>query len=163
MALLEKPSFLILLVLAGIPFLFGWAGHVIGKPKGKAWLGFFLGLFLGILGLLIIALISPDPSVAAQPAAQLPPEPRPQPATPPVVSVPAVAAQPAVQVPSTQAPSTQAPEELVAIPVQVEPVPVEPVAPTALSSAIPAAWYPNPEGPGQRYWDGTAWTEHYAP
>ena len=26
-----------------------------------------------------------------------------------------------------------------------------------------AAWYPNPTGPGQRYWDGSAWTEHTAP
>lgn len=25
----------------------------------------------------------------------------------------------------------------------------------------PAGWYP--EGNGQRYWDGTAWTEHRAP
>lgn len=24
----------------------------------------------------------------------------------------------------------------------------------------PAGWYPNPEDTGQRYWDGTAWTEH---
>jgi Protein of unknown function (DUF2510) len=23
----------------------------------------------------------------------------------------------------------------------------------------PPGWYPNPEGPGQRYWDGTSWTE----
>lgn len=25
----------------------------------------------------------------------------------------------------------------------------------------PAGWYPNPEGTGQRYWDGSQWTEHY--
>lgn len=24
----------------------------------------------------------------------------------------------------------------------------------------PAGWYDDPEGPGQRWWDGTAWTEH---
>lgn len=24
-----------------------------------------------------------------------------------------------------------------------------------------AGWYPNPEGEGQRYWDGSRWTEHY--
>jgi len=27
----------------------------------------------------------------------------------------------------------------------------------------PAGWYPNPQGPGQRYWDGTQWTEHLHP
>lgn len=27
----------------------------------------------------------------------------------------------------------------------------------------PAGWYPNPEGDGQRYWDGETWTEHFAP
>jgi hypothetical protein len=27
----------------------------------------------------------------------------------------------------------------------------------------PAAWYPNPNGPGQRYWDGAAWTDQSAP
>jgi hypothetical protein len=29
--------------------------------------------------------------------------------------------------------------------------------------AIPAAWYPDPSTGQQRYWDGTKWTEHYAP
>ena len=27
----------------------------------------------------------------------------------------------------------------------------------------PAGWYPNPEGPGNRYWDGGQWTDNYAP
>src|SRR3981081_2553752 len=28
----------------------------------------------------------------------------------------------------------------------------------------PAGWYPDPDGSGgQRYWDGSAWTEHQAP
>ena len=28
----------------------------------------------------------------------------------------------------------------------------------------PAGWYPDPSGSGrQRYWDGSQWTEHYAP
>lgn len=25
----------------------------------------------------------------------------------------------------------------------------------------PPGWYPNPEGPGERYWDGTHWTDQY--
>ena len=32
------------------------------------------------------------------------------------------------------------------------------------SGSIPAAWFPDPDGgEGQRYWDGTQWTEHYHP
>lgn len=32
------------------------------------------------------------------------------------------------------------------------------------SMVAPANWYPDPEGrAGYRYWDGTAWTEHWAP
>jgi Protein of unknown function (DUF2510) len=27
----------------------------------------------------------------------------------------------------------------------------------------PPGWYPDPHGPGQRYWDGVQWTEHHAP
>ena len=27
----------------------------------------------------------------------------------------------------------------------------------------PPGWYPDPQGPGQRYWDGVQWTEHRAP
>jgi hypothetical protein len=29
-----------------------------------------------------------------------------------------------------------------------------------MSSTPPAGWYTNPSGPGRRYWDGEAWTEH---
>jgi Protein of unknown function (DUF2510) len=29
--------------------------------------------------------------------------------------------------------------------------------------AMPGGWYQNPEGPGQRYWDGARWTDDYAP
>jgi Domain of unknown function (DUF4333)/Protein of unknown function (DUF2510) len=28
---------------------------------------------------------------------------------------------------------------------------------------VPPGWYQDPQGAGQRYWDGTAWTEHVAP
>ncbi|MBI5090345.1 MAG: DUF2510 domain-containing protein, partial [Actinobacteria bacterium] len=26
-----------------------------------------------------------------------------------------------------------------------------------------AGWYPDPAGPGSRYWDGARWTEHTQP
>lgn len=26
----------------------------------------------------------------------------------------------------------------------------------------PPGWYPNPQGPGQRFWDGTKWTDSYS-
>lgn len=29
--------------------------------------------------------------------------------------------------------------------------------------APPPGWYPNPEGPGQRYWDGAQWSEYSPP
>lgn len=35
---------------------------------------------------------------------------------------------------------------------------------TQVSESTPAGWYPDPESSGQqRYWDGNAWTENYAP
>ena len=34
---------------------------------------------------------------------------------------------------------------------------------TPEQSAIPAGWYPDPNGEGLRYWDGGTWTEHTAP
>jgi hypothetical protein len=37
----------------------------------------------------------------------------------------------------------------------------EPVA--AATATTPAGWYPAPDGNGQRYWDGAAWTDHTAP
>ena len=30
----------------------------------------------------------------------------------------------------------------------------------AMSSPPPAGWYPAPDGRGQQYWDGQAWTSH---
>lgn len=37
----------------------------------------------------------------------------------------------------------------------------QPVAALAPTPA-PAGWYPNPDGPGRRYWDGYQWTPHYS-
>lgn len=36
--------------------------------------------------------------------------------------------------------------------------------PRPVAGAIPAGWYPDPQGaPTQRYWDGAQWTEHTVP
>jgi len=43
------------------------------------------------------------------------------------------------------------------------PAVVESVPMPALLDLPPAAWYPNAEGPGQRYWNGQLWTKDYAP
>lgn len=32
----------------------------------------------------------------------------------------------------------------------------------ARPATAPAGWYPNPQGPGQRWWDGAQWTDHYS-
>jgi len=34
---------------------------------------------------------------------------------------------------------------------------------TPPAATYAAAWYPAPDGNGQQYYDGTAWTEHRAP
>jgi hypothetical protein len=37
-------------------------------------------------------------------------------------------------------------------------------SPAVTTPPTPAGWYPDPDGSGgQRYWDGSAWTEHHAP
>lgn len=42
--------------------------------------------------------------------------------------------------------------------VRSQPLVARPATPT-----VPAGWYPNPSGAGQRWWDGAAWTEHTHP
>ena len=37
-----------------------------------------------------------------------------------------------------------------------------PPPPPPAPQGPPPGWYPNPEGGGQRYWDGARWTEHVA-
>lgn len=53
---------------------------------------------------------------------------------------------------------------------QPEPETASPETQAPLAPGVPpppppdsaAGWYRNPTGPGQRYWDGSAWTENYA-
>ncbi len=40
--------------------------------------------------------------------------------------------------------------------------PAQLATPPPVQMLPPAAWYPNPTGPGQRYWDGAQWTQNYA-
>jgi Protein of unknown function (DUF2510) len=35
--------------------------------------------------------------------------------------------------------------------------------PAPSTPAVAAGWYPDPQGMGQRYWDGRQWTQHVAP
>ncbi len=35
--------------------------------------------------------------------------------------------------------------------------------PAAPPVVAPAGWYPDPQGYGQRYWDGQGWTHNFAP
>jgi hypothetical protein len=42
------------------------------------------------------------------------------------------------------------------------PPPRPPPPPDEAPPAMPAGWYSDPEGEGQRYWDGKNWTEHQA-
>jgi hypothetical protein len=46
-------------------------------------------------------------------------------------------------------------------PVRPEAAPPPP-PPDEAQPAMPAGWYSDPEGGGQRYWDGKNWTEHRA-
>ncbi len=39
---------------------------------------------------------------------------------------------------------------------------ITPPAPTGEPAQPAPGWFRNPEAPGQRYWDGTKWTENYA-
>lgn len=47
----------LLLCPLAIAAVMGWAGYTIGKPKGRAGLGLFLGLALSVIGLLIIFML----------------------------------------------------------------------------------------------------------
>ena len=42
-----------------VAILFGLVGYAMGKPKGYPGVGFFLGLLLGCIGLVIVAIMRP--------------------------------------------------------------------------------------------------------
>jgi len=53
---------IILLVIVFVVLFKGGIGYLIGRNKGKGGLGFVLGLFLGIIGWIIIAVIPGEPA-----------------------------------------------------------------------------------------------------
>ena len=48
---------LVLLIIAG---MFGLIGWLIGRPKGHAVWGFFLGFLLSVIGIVVISLAKPS-------------------------------------------------------------------------------------------------------
>ena len=83
---------------------------------------------------------------------------------PDVVTEPAVVAEPAIGAATVGATTVAA--SPFASPAPVTPPPSAPVTPppsAPVVPTVPAGWYPDSQRPGgQRYWDGTAWTEHRA-
>jgi hypothetical protein len=72
---------------------------------------------------------------------------------PPAAAAPAAAPQPAAPPPAGQPTSARAvPSDLIAQADQAQ-----------QSGGPPPGWYADPQGQGQRYWDGSQWTEHTAP
>jgi hypothetical protein len=55
----DPTSFLMLFVLIWV-IVGGGIGAAIGSPKGRGGVGFFLGLFLGFIGWIIVAVIEPS-------------------------------------------------------------------------------------------------------
>jgi hypothetical protein len=75
-----------------------------------------------------------------------------QPAYPPQQAFPAAGYPPSAGDPTEVFPAAAA-----------APVAPQPVVAPAAAATPPAGWYADPNRPGgQRYWDGTAWTEHIA-
>lgn len=58
----------LLVIYLGVAFLFGLIGLAVGNTKNRGGLGFVLGFFLGIIGVLIAAVMSPaEPPTANTP------------------------------------------------------------------------------------------------
>lgn len=117
--------------------------------RSFAWIALIgLGVLLGLLGLilLIVGIVRRSSSKRAVAPAS-------------AYGVASGVAYPTASYPTVAAPPQSLPGEpaLPATPVAPVAMPVgQPVSP-------PAGWYPDPGRPGgQRYWDGSAWTEHTA-
>ena len=51
------------LLLVGSGLLTGFAGYLVGRDKGRATSGFWLGFFLSIIGVIIVAILQPTMTV----------------------------------------------------------------------------------------------------
>lgn len=131
-------------------FIFVWitcavVGGLIGNSKGRVPEGVLLGLFLGIVGVVIIAVLSPSTQARRQRFQQ------------------ALAASPTPAPDRSSRPCPWCAES-------IQPAAtvckycgrhVEPTAPTQMGPA--QNWYPDPSGRhAQRWWDGGEWTDWVA-
>ncbi len=127
-----------LIVWAVVWLFFTFCSYNVGKKKGRGGLGFVLGCFLGLLGLIIISCMSRSRS-----------QPR-------VTSV--RSAQPHVVIPQ-QRRAVQPPLVIPQPPLALQPPLVIPQPPLALQRND--AWWPDPFGRHEhRYHDGSQWTDH---
>ena len=117
--------------------VFAIAGYHLGKSKGKATEGLLLGMFLGGIGLIIIAVMNPTPEIEAQRLMEV---------------------RRLMSVGGGQSPAAPTSFAQPSPPAFTQPGPIvqAPVIPSA-----PAGWHPDPSSRhGHRYWDGSKWTEH---
>jgi hypothetical protein len=130
------------LILWIVSCVVGWK---IGDSKGHAVLGFVLGCFLGLIGVVIIALIRP---VRPQPSA-LTPSYRSSPSVaPPVVPM-------SYHCPSCSVPISPAASMCGSCGAAVSPSVLAPPP-----AGTPAQWLRDPSGRFvNRYWDGSHWSE----
>jgi Protein of unknown function (DUF2510) len=143
------PEFFIIWLVLG-PLVGGGIGYAIGLPKGRAALGFVLGMFGGVIGWIVIAILDPTPAEMERRAAQSTAEPS-----------------------TSNAPERVCPwcaETIKAAAIvcrfcnrAVEPVVAAVLPPPVLvEGPIPDdRWLPDPLGRApERLWNGSRWTAH---
>ena len=122
----------------------GLLGAMIGSGKGKAGQGFLLGLLLGVIGLIIIAVISPTPEAQAHRNAQ-------------VASAGAALTGASPTRPCPWCAEPIKPQAVVCKHCGRE---VESIVLEALPTGTAEGWYQDPATRHpDRYWDGDEWTK----